>query len=120
MTADKGGEGTAGHARPSAASVGRPGRISEAAGQRIGEGDQAEGARGQRGAAGRYPLISPPKHPHFQNDCVPLVPPVAQQAEQRAGAAVPAPGSDAPHPGGRDVPPGRAAQWQRRDTRGAK
>ncbi|CAF87418.1 unnamed protein product, partial [Tetraodon nigroviridis] len=50
----KGGEDAAGHSHPSAASVRCTGRISEAAGQGIREGDQAEGARGQRGEAGGY------------------------------------------------------------------
>lgn len=69
MATDKGGEGTAGHSHPSAASVGGTGRVSEAAGQRIREGDQAEGARGQRGETGGSPLISPPQHPPFKNSC---------------------------------------------------
>lgn len=109
MTTDKGGEDPAGHPHPSAAPVGRTGRISEAAGQRIREGDQAEGARGQRGAAGWYRLLDPPKRPQFHNHRLLSIPPAAQQTEQRPGAAVPAPGSDSPHPGGRDVPPGGAA-----------
>lgn len=63
MTTDKGREDAAGHSHPPTAALGRTGRVPEAAGQRVGEGHQTERARGQRGQAGRYRLISPTTHP---------------------------------------------------------
>lgn len=67
MTSDKGGEDAAGRCHPSSCSVGRSGRVPEAAGQRVREGDQTERARGQRREAGWYHPISLPKHPQFKN-----------------------------------------------------
>lgn len=105
VTTDKRGEDAAGQPPPTAAPVGRTGRISEAACQRVREGDQTERARGQRGEAGRYHLIGTPERPQIEKRLCSLISPAAQQTERQPGAAVPASGSDSSDPGGRDVPP---------------
>lgn len=56
---DQGGEDAGRDGRPAAAAVSSAGRLPQAAGQRLGEGDQTEGTRGQSGESGERSASTP-------------------------------------------------------------